>query len=212
MGFCGLNARAASSVSDYLQLDSYDYRRTLLAYELEKDTSPFVYGHFPFSIKVFDQHQNQWDFVTLLRNPIDRWYSEYFYNRYKSFEYAKTELDVEAYLEAPEGLAKTMAFLNFFVERDNILLAPTQSEVETAIQNLSRFTVVGTLENLEGFSQQIKDKLGRKPVFFRTNKSPATGDRKVIPDEQSNFHRKLSQHLAGDIEVYRAISKGNRQC
>ena len=211
-GFSGLNARAASKVSDDWHLDSHHYRRTLLAYELEKEASPFIYGHFPFSTEVFRQHRDRWSFVTLLRNPIDRWYSEYFYNRHKSFEYAKTELDVEAYLEAPEGLAKTMAFVNFFVERNDILSAPSQLEVDMAIENLSRFTIVGTLEDLQGFARQVKDKLGRKPVFVRTNKSPAPRDSRIVPDEKSEFHRKLSQHLAGDIEVYRAICQGDRRC
>lgn len=204
--FCGLNAQAASSVSDYLQLESYEVRRAILAYEVERDKSPFVYGHFPFSIAVFDRHHGPWDFVTLLRNPVQRWYSEYFYNRYKSFEYAKTELDIEAYLDTPAGLIKTRSFLNYFGERGDILATPSQADVDMAIQNLSRFTVVGLLENLGDFAQKIKHKFGRKPVFFRTNKSPAPGGKKTLPDEDSEFHRRLVEHLAGDIEIYRSVA------
>ena len=204
-GFCGLNAKAASGVSSYLELESYEYRRGILAYEVERGASPFVYGHFPFSSRVFHRHDAQWDFVTLLRNPVQRWYSEYFYNRYKSFEYAKTELDVEAYLETPEGIIKTRSFLNYFVERDNNLSTPSQADVDTAIDNLSRFTVVGLLENLGDFAQQVKSKFGRKPFFFRTNTSPVPEGSKVVPDENSEFHRRLLEHLAGDIEIYRSV-------
>ena len=43
---------------------------------------------------------------------------------------------------------------------------------------------------------------GRKPYIIRRNKSPAPNNKKIIPDKQSDFHKKLLIKLEPDIEIY----------
>ncbi len=192
-GFPGhLNAKKASEDADKLNLDRYAYRRQLLETNIGEDKVGFVFGHYPFSKAVAEKYP-EWHYITLMRDPVKRWYSEYFWNRYKDHDYAKTDLDIEEYLESEQGQRDTRSYINFLTE-DN--------QVSSAIENLKYFSVIGQLENLPKFQSDLKSKLGRKPFFFKRNKSPAKPQDYKQPDENSDFHKKLLNLLEEDREIY----------
>lgn len=196
-GFPGhLNAQEASEDAERLGIDRYAYRRQLLEQRLAQDKVGFVFGHYPFSRAVAEKYPD-WHYITLMRDPVQRWYSEYFWNRYKDHDYAKTELDIEAYLESEQGLRDTRSYMNFLTD-DN--------DIKTALENLKYFAVIGRLENLSKFQNDLKAALGRKPFFFRRNKSPAKPEDYKKPDEKSDFHKKLLGLLAEDIEIYNCVN------
>lgn len=198
-GFPGLlNARATSQAAQQAGMDVYAYRRLLLGYYLERGDSPFIPGHYPFSRDLHEAYKTRYHFVTLLRDPVKRWYSEYYWNRYKDHEYARTELDMEEYLESPAGRMNARSYLNF--------LSPAADTAE-AIGNLECFTVLGVLEDLGRFQSDMKAAFGRKPFIFKRNASPAPQEARAIPDKDSAFHKKLLEMLAGDIAVYEAARK-----
>lgn len=207
-GFPGhLNARAASQAAEALSMDHYAYRRALLEYQLASDNSPFISGHYPFSRGGFERYGDQWAFISLFRDPVSRWYSEYFWNRYKDHEYAKTELDMEAYLETEQGRMNTRSFLNYFCESKNPAGAPANTELKEALTNIECLDVTGTLENIEQFRESMKRRFGRKPVFFQRNRSPAKPETYIRPDPQSDFHKKLLILLEADREIYAHVLK-----
>ena len=67
------------------------------------------------------------------------------------------------------------------------------------------FSVIGLLEDLDSFAERMAHVFGRRPLFLRSNKNPAKSATRRIPDENSEFHRRLLDLLAADIEIYRHV-------
>ena len=44
----------------------------------------------------------------------------------------------------------------------------------------------------------------KQAVFWNRNTSPAPAEKKILPDENSDLHKKILELNAGDIEVYEA--------
>jgi len=201
-----LDVRAAEHTCDLLGLAQRQFRISLLDYHLSRRTSPLVAGHYPFSRAVYEAHKNEWSFITLLRDPVNRWYSEYFYNRHKSAGSGQTNLDIEAYLESPAGRAATRSFVNALAEPQDPTARATEAEVGVALGNLSCFDVVGRLEDLDAFREAMKRRFGRRPRFPHVNRSPVQPGSQRRPDMTSEFHRALLDFLAADLEIYAKIS------
>ncbi len=49
--------------------------------------------------RVVDDHNVQWDFLIVLSDPLDRFISEYVYNRFKKSDWVKVNMDVEEYFD-----------------------------------------------------------------------------------------------------------------
>jgi len=163
-GKSGFNARLnAPQTAEYAQkndINKFSHRRMVLRNHVERQTCPFISGHYPFDYDLYDQQKEEWGFVTLLRDPIKRWYSEYYWNRYKDHDYRKTDMSMEEYLETPEGLENTRSFVNYFAMTENTDGAVTQVEQEEALKALPCFTVIGFLEELEKFRSDMKQAKG----------------------------------------------------
>ena len=197
-----LNSRAASIIAEQSGVNRYDFRRQLLSYFVEKGDAAFISGHYPFDKNIYQNHKDTWNFVTLLRDPVARWYSEYFWNRYKNHEYQRTDLSLEEYAHTRQGIMNARSFVNFFSHSDKHQMSPTQSEVEEAIETLKAMRVIGFLEDLPRFKNDMNRHFGRKPFFWNRNTSPAPAEKKILPDENSDLHKKILELNAGDIEVY----------
>lgn len=202
-----LNAEAAGASCEIFGLDPFLMRRSMLAYELARGKSPLLYGHYPFSSALFDRFRDTWAFVTLLRHPVDRWYSEYFYNRYKDHQYASTTLDVEAYLDTAGGRSTARSFVNYFVEVADPCAPATVAEGEAALAAISKLDVVGCLEQLDRFRDRMKARFGRRPIFPHVNRSPAPTDVRRRPSPNSSVHKRLLQFLEADIYIYEQCAR-----
>lgn len=202
-GFPGLlNAPQSTQEAKAQGVNRYTYRRRLLNSHIEKDNSPLISGHYPFDPNAHEKYQDKWGFVTLLRDPAHRWYSEYFWNRYKDHEYRRTECSIEDYLQTTDGLENARSFVNCLCLSEDTDKPVTEKEKQEALGNLSKFTVIGCLEHLDRFRNDMKASFGRKPFFFKRNKTPAPESAVKKPDENSDFHKQLLIHLEADIEIY----------
>lgn len=207
-GFSGLlNARAASEAATLHGHDRYQLRRELLAYAGQKADSPLISGHYPFNHQFYDQNKADWNFVTLLRDPLERWYSEYYWNKHKNHDYQKTNLSLEEYLQSEDGLINTRSFINYFSKSHDHAGKPTSDDIQETINTLEGMQVVGILEDLPRFKSDMKDQFGRAPILLKRNKSPAGNVTKERPDTQSDFHKSLIEHLQADIEIYQKIKE-----
>ena len=80
-----LNNDACIRAADLLGRDLDDYRRDLLLYHLMHKKIRYLSGHFAYSKKAYDACGDQWHFVTVLRHPVERWFSHYFFNKHRRF-------------------------------------------------------------------------------------------------------------------------------
>lgn len=203
-GFAGnLNAPLSSKEAQEKGINRYQYRRQLLTQRVNEGCYPMISGHYPFDPDLYASKKNQWNFISLLRDPLERWYSEYYWNRYKDHEYRKTKLSIEEYLQSDHGMENTRSFVNFFSTSLNNSDPVTEAEKNEALDNIKKLDVVGCLENLGQFQSAMKDRFGRRPFFLKVNKSPAPFDVEKRPDADSAFHKKLTGLLEADQEIYR---------
>ncbi len=202
-----LNSRTASVIAAQSGVNRYEFRRQLLHYFMENAPAPFISGHYPFDANLYDEYKGQWSHITLLRDPVARWYSEYFWNRYKNHEYQKTDLSMEEYIESEQGLINARSFVNFLSHSDKHTSTPTQHEVDEAVSNLKKMRAVGLLENMDRFCDDMKQVFGRRPIIFKRNTSPAKQEQRILPDKNSALHKKVLDLTSADNEIYLAAKQ-----
>lgn len=159
---------AASSVAARgCGVELQQFRRYITRYAGARANIKYVSGHVQYGVDLLPA--GEWGLVTVLRDPVEKWFSQYFYNRYKVSSHSRVEEDLEAFISTPAAREYGDDYLRYLGSwkcRD----APS---VDDAITNLRRFSVVGILEDLERFATDFQRRFGVTLRIQRRNKSPA---------------------------------------
>ena len=161
-----------SNLDDASQFSDHHAKQLtgLLAYHLAQNW-PYVSGHVTTNKQLLESFSDSYHFVTVLREPVSRFTSNYIFNK----------LTNTLPIMPPNNLTTD----NLIREVDTILahrrgwqmanvmsmcisgrFAKNQSDAELIQQefsdNLEQYKVVGFLDDLNGFSQQIETLSGKK--------------------------------------------------
>ena len=202
-----LNHPASSEAAIRLGKDVLSYREELLNYFLAIDKNKLVMGHFKCTRATREHYQNSWHFVTLIREPINRWYSHYYFDRFreKNLHYKKTDLDLATYLSSEEGLQNarlyTRHFSGFVNNRDEINWA----YAEEAADNVLNFNVYGVLDDLDTFSKKYESVIGTKLKIPYKNKNPKKNYRKENISEE--LRRRVEDFCKYDKFIYDKVKE-----
>ena len=178
-------------------------REEILAYALALGRYRFVTGHVPCRPGLVEGFRCEWHFVTVLRDPVERWVSEYVYNtEKKDSEWARNDLAVEDYLRSPAARVTATSFLRYFSDIPDDLLENPGAFVDQAVENLSRFTLVGCVEDMGGFNQAFRNRFGTALSIPRRNVTPDRSLKDRIRENGAVMER-VRELCAGDSEVYR---------
>lgn len=175
-------------------------REELLLYHMAVPGTAFISGHIPFSGRAFNEFGKDWSFVTVLREPVSRWLSAYYYNRYKTHtRHLKTSASIEEYLESPQGLRAGSAYIRFFSGSPE-----ERPEVDRAIHMMKRFAAIGILEDLNGFRRVFRDRFGTEIRIPHVNRTPApeSAGRHQIP---SHVRAKVEEICEPDVILYNSV-------
>lgn len=207
----GLNSVASSRVISLTERTNYPFdtdddtpiqrlREGLLLYFMNQADTLFISGHVAFSERVYQAHAERFSFVTMLRNPVDRWISSYFYNQYKNSHYA-FDMDIETYLESRFGRAQGHEYVKFIGGIDDKGDYRSPMAVRRAIENLEKFNLVGCLEDLGFFTREFGDRFTTQLRIGKTNESPKSKEfrRSIITSE---IRRKIEEICEPDLAVY----------
>lgn len=118
------------------------------------------------------------EFITLIRNPVKRWLSHYYFDRHRdtNVNYNKTDLGIHDYLKSKEGLKNARLYLRHFsnyIYGDQI----TSEHVESAVHNILKFDVYGILERMDWFIEDYKSLTGIRLKQLVRNTNP----KKITP-------------------------------
>lgn len=167
----------------------------ILVYHLNLNWQ-YVSGHFNVNQQILNKYSDQYQFITLLRDPVERFVSNYIFNRLTNKmaimppstsqgAMTKEQLWQEAdeLINSRRGwhMANTMTlFLTGRYPKDEAEAKTMQNEV---LANLEKFSVVGFLGDIPSFEQQCSTVIG-KPI--NVGKHNATNE---IENAEAQFIR-----------------------
>jgi len=189
---------SAGTINDYPILQ---FRENLLLYYMSQQRIRYIAGHFSFSATAYQHFFEKYAFVTVLRDPVERWISAYFYNRYKKAGDRKLDADFTAYLDSELGRSRGYTCVKLLGGANPAGDYTSEQAITRAKDNLQKFTVVGCLEYQEDFVRQFEQQFGRKLKIRSTNQSPKSKAyrRSLITEE---IEEKIREICKPDVEVY----------
>ena len=110
-------------------------RENVLAYVLATGRYKYAGGHVPCRPRLVETFRDRWSFITVLRDPVERWISGYVYDRYKTESWSKTEMEIEEYLRSDAGIVSGRAYLWYFSNMpDDASVRDFEPYVEEAVE------------------------------------------------------------------------------
>ena len=199
-----LNRDACIRAANLLGRDLNDYRRELLPYLLLHKNIGYLSGHFAYSKKAYDACGDQWHFVTILRHPVKRWFSHYFFNRHNGDPHFGITEDIETFVESERAsMIGCMYVRNLSEEIDWRQLHKVDMDKATgmAIKALDNFSLIGCLEHLDIMKHQFKQLFDVKLEIPKMNINPISPAhrRQQISDKIRSQVEKLCEP---DLKVY----------
>ena len=193
---------ASTAAARLLGVNLSELHAALLLYAMGLPKNGFISGHVPFCRAAADAFGEQWQFVTVLREPVSRFMSEYLYNRFKMSQHFRVEEGLEAYLDTADARRTSTQITNFLTGRRDAYAAPTDRDVDAALDNLRRFAVVGLLEDLNRFASDIAARFGHRPAIPHTNQSPVPASERD-QDIDPAIRNRIAELCVADVEIYR---------
>lgn len=199
-----IDAEASSNAVkgvDQTDISIYKFREKLLLYFMDNNNTKYISGHFLFSEIAFRKFHGEYAFIIVLRNPVKRWISHYFFNRYKKTNFGKIHEDITTCLKSEFGRCNGSEFIQFVGGISNVGDYSSTDAIDRAKKNLHKFDVVGCLEYQEDFLNQFEDRFGVKLKLGEKNQNPkAESFRKsIITKEIEDTIRTLCKP---DLELY----------
>ena len=174
----------------------------LVLYYMYQENNRYISGHFAFSEIAYDKFKEKYAFITILRDPVKRWMSHFFYSKYKEDYLGKIEKDLSTYLKSRRSQTQGSEYVKKFygTVNKNIDYASKQA-IERAKNNLHKFRVVGFLEHLDDFTIRLEEAFGIRVKIPKINVGPKSKSyiNSVIDEE---IMERIKIICKPDIKIY----------
>lgn len=180
--------------------DVFELREMMLLYLLYCDTR-CVAAHVPFSEAAFENFGAKYAFVTMLREPVERFVSNYYWSRRPGGPGTAPET-LEKFLDSESAEHAGSTYVRFFCGdpgRDKF----TPRHVERAVANLRRIHHVGFLDEVAEFERALRHLTGRRTTIGRENVGKRSG--RGSSDLPEAVREKLLAACAPDREIWDAV-------
>ncbi|MBU2531779.1 MAG: sulfotransferase family protein [Alphaproteobacteria bacterium] len=164
---------------DQMLIDVLPYRDVMFMYLLYSDVR-CVSAHVRFRNQAFDAFHDRYRFVTVLREPVDRFISHYFWSHNRPQAHGHIPDDFETFLNSERARRVGATYAEYFSGLANDVPVDSRESIEASIANLNRMDVVGFLDDVPSFEEQLKTRLSRTVRIGHTNKGKSPGKQREI--------------------------------
>ncbi len=156
-------------------------------------------GHIPFNCKVYEDFHKTHRFVTVLRDPVDRFVSQYFWSKHRGVhDRIDATLD-ERFIETT-GRSWGSMMVAYTSGLPWTADHRSREAIEAAKSNLAKFAAVGFLDDMPRFSAELRKTLGTPIRIPKINRSPAPpGERDRLTPELLGNIREI---CGPDLELF----------
>jgi hypothetical protein len=184
-------------------VDVLDLREQMMLYHLFRGVSCFS-GHVRFSNRAFELFSSKYKFITILREPVARFISHYFWSHGKPGAHARIEEEFAPFLETERARLLGATYSEYFCGLPKDTDFSSDVAIAAAIENLGRLDVVGRLDDLADFEQRLRLAVGARIRIGHENKMRQTAALKtsVVTPE---LRKKVEALCAPDIAIWQAM-------
>jgi hypothetical protein len=154
-----------------------ELREMMLLYMLYSDVR-CVSAHIPFSNAAFECFSDRYSFVTLLRDPVDRFISNYYWNHSRPDAYFRIVESFNDFLGTERARQMGSTYVRYFCGEPGQSF--TRKHVDAAIANLRRLHGVGFLDDVAHFETILRALTGKGLVIGSENIANTSARRHAI--------------------------------
>ncbi len=186
----------------------------LLSYLL-REGQLFLCGHLPVSPSILEEFAPTQCFVTILRDPVERWISHYIFNKLVNADplvpptnncLSDPQEELDCILNSQRGW-QLGHLITTFLAGKAVPRNDSGDAVDIANKNLCRFKLVGFVEELDDFSRKFHDLFGvRLTVPELNSAADLSGGATLLDELRSMFTDRVRRDIAklceDDYRVY----------
>lgn len=182
-----------------IEKGTYLLRDGFILDAMQRDFS-YISGHIHFNEDIWKAYSDKYSYLTLLREPVKRYISAYFFDSNKETGGSYTNLSFPDFVNSERGARLGNFYVNYlsgYPLRKDYSMEELSRRIETAKANLMRFSIVGILEDLEHFKREFRARQGFNLRIAHKNKSPVSK-----PIVEPWIVDKIRELCQADIEIY----------
>lgn len=203
----GIDIELALEVSHLTGVYDQKVRQVHLATLLHSKSKVFITGHCFAPPSLVDKFKDEWNFITVLRDPVDRFISEYVYNTYKDLSWKKNNLPIEEYIFTDKMSSHGVTYALFFSGLNfNEIMENPNTAIELSVNNLKNYYKIGFLDNLDDWIEELNEEFKVSIKSATTNKSPNKSVVNEIIEDQAKMAR-IKELCAIDIAMFQRIKE-----
>jgi hypothetical protein len=169
---------------------------------------PLLGGHIRFESAVAAFKTIGYQLLTTLRDPIDRWYSNYFYSRHQQEDkHYKIDVELEEFLDSESAREFGAMYIRFFSGLGTDHRYDTSTAIAAAKKNIAEFDIVGFLDDLPAFAREVSRRHGLNLNIKHKQKNPVDLNEAARAQakrykESPEIRKLVTKLCAPDIELY----------
>lgn len=181
----------------------FQLRQSVAAYAMESRIK-CISGHIPYSRNLFENTDSKYLFITVLRDPVQRFISKYLYNFHKTGNHCSYDMTFSEYINSEIGRNSGREYLRFLNDANKSGKMTDSQMIEKSKENILKFDVVGFLEEMDRFAADFQKKTGLKLKIPHINRTADLAE--VKPFDQKKIER-IEEICKFDIEIYQHARK-----